>query len=97
MKAYVYGYVNGYVNSGIVPLASSDGYTVARTATGKYKITFTNTSLTTYKYIATAVVAGGGSPEFATIYQNDGNFDITIWNLSGVHVNSDFTFVVYKK
>jgi len=95
MKAYVYGYVN---NSGnIVTSASSDGYTADRTAAGTYKITFSDPSLTSTQYIATVVVVDSGSPQIATIDQHSGNFDIHIWNISGGHVDSNFTFVVYKK
>ncbi len=95
MKAYVYGYVNYEGN--ITASASSDGYTVAKTATGTYRITFSDTSFASNQYIATIVVVDNSSPEIATIDQNSGNFDIHIWNISGTHVNSDFTFVVYKK
>jgi len=95
MKAYVYGYVTA---SGTITVsASSDGYTVARTSTGTYKITFSDTSLTSTQYMATVVVVDAVLPQIATIYQNSGNFDIHIWDISGAHVDSYFTFVVYKK
>jgi hypothetical protein len=92
MKAYIYGYVNSSGN--ILTDGSSSGFSVTRVATGKYKITFTDSPGSYDKYIAIASVH---SFAFVYVTQSANYFHVYIRNSSGSYVNAAFTFVVYKK
>jgi len=95
MKAYIYGYIDAA--AGIVASKSSDGFTVAKIATGKYRIKFNDTSINASDYIIMANPATTGTPLFITYWPNDGNCDVYIWKHDGTHLDNAFSFVIYKK
>ena len=98
MKAYIYGYLNGASGSVSIDASkSSSGFTVARVVAGKYRVTFTESSIS--NYILTANAIASANPRFVTYIINAGsnNFDIYVWKLDGTLMDSDVSFVVYKK
>ena len=94
MKAYAYGYIltDGTINT----TSSSNGFTAYKVATGQYRVTFSNTAIDD-NYSVITTVTDFTQPQIATISKNLDYFDVFIWNIAGTKVDSDFTFVVYKK
>ena len=98
MKAYIYGYLNGATGTlSIDTNKSSSGFSVSKVSTGRYRIIFSESGISDYVVMANAVSAG--HVRVVTFLENVANnsFDICIWNLSGTLVDSDVSFVVYKK
>jgi len=94
MKAYIYGSITSggtFTNNG----AHSDGFTVSKTGTGVYEITFTNPpGNRNYTVIASMRYSDIG---FISVSNNDTVFTIMTYNTSGTPANKAFNFVVYKK
>ncbi len=98
MKAYIYGYVDvENTNVSILTNASSDGWSVSRISTGKYKVQFTNSPGGYDKYTVIASAYDSTSPQICTIAPATSYFYIYIWDKNGNAVDSDVYFVVYKK
>ncbi len=95
MKAYLYGYITG--SGGIVTEKSSSGFTVSRIVEGKYRVHFSDDTLTTTNFVVVANSISTSDPEFITYVTNTSEFDIYVWKHDGTHQDSDFSFVVYKK
>ena len=98
MKAYIYGYLNGESGSLSVDTnKSSSGFSVTKVTTGKYRVTFAESGISDYVVSANAVATA--NPRFVTFVINTGgnNFDIYLWDLSGNLIDSDVSFIVYKK
>lgn len=95
MKAYIYGkvYSNGTQPSN--PTPNSDGFTVTKTGTGTYKITFDTSPGNYNKYIAVASLYN--SKGFIYTSNSDDYFEVRTYNTSGSLSDKNFTFVVYKK
>ncbi len=97
MKAYIYGSI---ASSGSFSVngSHSDGFSVSKTATGVYEITFTGTNKPTdanqYTVIANMRFNSIG---FITVRNYDTYFTIKTYNTSGTAANKAFNFVVYKK
>ena len=94
MKAYIYGRVKS--DGAIETSASSDGFSVAKTGTGNYKITFTNSPGSAYNYIVVANATASG-PRIVNQAYYSSYFNIYIFNHTASTVDQDFSFVVYKK
>lgn len=94
MKAYIYGSIAsaGVFTSGG---AHSDGFTVEKTATGVYKITFTN-SPGNRNYTVMANMRYGNIG-FITVLNNTYYFEVKTYDTSGTLADKAFNFVVYKK
>jgi len=98
MKAYVYGYIDSSgSNVSILTNASSDGWSVSRISTGKYKVQFTNSPGNFDKYTVIATAYDNASPQICTIQPAADYFYIYIWDKDGNAVDSDVYFVVFKK
>jgi len=97
LKAYIYGRVDS--NGNIVTSASSDGFTVQKTATGVYEIHFNDTTINNTNYIIVATSWAASGPEVLT-YQpyGTGYFIIRSWDMSNGNLKDTyFDFVVFKK
>ncbi len=95
MKAYIYGSVDRFGNK--ITGASSAGFSVSKTATGSYRITFDNPPGDYNRYIVTANVRFA-HVKFITIDKYATHFDVYIYNTDGTTKSDDyFDFVVYKK
>ena len=95
MKAYMYGQVNA--DGTIVADASSDGFTVTKTGTGRYYINFNTPmpSATCYTVISNII---DDYPGFANPRQRStNNVYIEVANQNATYKNRNFTFVIYKK
>ena len=95
MKAYIYGQIQtSATTAGINTSYSSAGFTVQKLAgTGKYRISFTDTTLANYIVVANRFYY----PGFVTYRRYTGYFDVYVYDTSGSFIDSSFTFVVYKK
>jgi len=94
MKAYVYGFANS--DGTILTNKSSVGFTsVAKEATGQYKVSFTDTNINN-NYIAT-VTLNSSLPKFATVVDNIDFFRVYVWDKNGDPSDHAFQFVVYRK
>lgn len=93
MKAHMYGNVNA---SGAVSNGCSAGFTVAKQATGTYRIIF-STPLVASAYVITGNVLNSTSPRILTYAPSNNYVDVFVWNLSGTSVDEFFNFVIYKK
>lgn len=96
MKAYIYGkvYSNGSIPGSTTP--NSDGFSVQKTGTGVYKITFTHSPGSFNKYLVIPSIYGAHS---GMVRGNAFNnyFNVITSDASGNAADRDFTFVVYKK
>ena len=92
MKAYIYGVINynGDIDNG------TDGFTVQKTGTGVYKITFDTpmSHYTDYTVVATLRMDNIG---FISTDKFSSYFYIRTYDTGGNHTDMDFDFVVYKK
>jgi len=97
MKAYVYGSITAN-GSTTANGAHSAGFSVSKTATGVYEISFTGTNKPTSSSEYTVMSnMRYGDIGFITV-ENDGDkFTIKTYNTSGNPSNKAFNFVVYKK
>ncbi len=94
MKAYIYGYFDS--NGNIKTNASSAGFTVSRTSTGHYVVTFTNSPGSYDKYIVVATAQG--SYNNIGIDQGNNNFTIFVRDVSANdYADTSVRFVVFKK
>ena len=93
MKAYVYG--RAFSTGALVGAQSSDGFTVSKTSTGLYRVTFTDTTINT-NYIVVATT-NSSSPKFTTVVIGTDAFDVHVWTSGGIHSDHSFQFVVYRK
>ena len=98
VKAHVYGKINGSGAGSIYIAGSSNGFSVVRTAVGVYRITLT-TPASFFDYSVIVTVVDAATPQIATTSTSSSanSFDIHVWNIAGVHVDSNFDFVVFKK
>jgi hypothetical protein len=96
MIAHIFGYISEYGDR--INQACSNGFTSARIATGRYRITTPISMIYSNAYIVTATIDGNEgiiwvsdrtSTSFVINIKN--GFTTTDW------LNSDFNFVVYKK
>ena len=92
MKAYIYGVINlyGNINNG------TDGFTVQKTGTGEYKITFDTPMNSFISYTVTATLRMGDIG-FISSDKFSGYFYIRTYDTNGNAANMNFDFVVYKK
>ena len=98
MKAYIYGtLVGSSTDVSIVSDASSTGFTVSRISTGKYEVTFSDTSILTNDFTVVATSYASSNPELITYVKSGHTFIIHAWNLSGTHRDTTLSFIVYKK
>ncbi len=96
MKAYIYGYIKS--DGSIVTTASTTGFSVTRTSTGNYKVSFTTASTPgdDEKYIVVATAQG--SYNNIGIDQHNNDFVLYVRDIStNNYVNTAVRFVVYKK
>jgi hypothetical protein len=94
MKAYLYGSVSS--NGTLQSNGSTDGFTVTKTGTGEYKITF-NTSFTLYsEYIAFATIRFG-SVGFISTDKYAGYLKVKTYDTSGTAADRPFDFLIFKK
>jgi len=94
MKAYIYGNVQS--DGTLVVDASSGGFTVQKTGTGNYKITFTTSTGGADKYIVTA--SASSSFTNVGVTKNADDFEIYCRNINtGNLEDRNFDFVVYKR
>ncbi len=92
MKAYLYGSIDddGSIANG------TDGYTIQKTGTGVYKITF-DTPMSDYRdYLVVATMRMGGVG-FISADKFNGYLYIRTYDTSGTLTDQYFDFVVYKK
>ena len=95
MKAYIYGNINDA--GGIRSAGSSDGFSISKTATGIYEMTFANTG-NTYAYTAIASIAYGNGLGFIRTYNVSATkLIIYTYDKNGNSADKSFTFVMYKK
>ena len=98
MKAYIYGkvYDNGTLPGS--PTPNSGGFSVTKTGTGVYKITFDTSpgSYNNYLVIASRY-SSGLSPGFIQTQSSDAYFTVYTYDASGNPADRPFMFVVYKK
>ncbi len=99
-KAYVYGAVAS--NGTIISTNSSMGFQVSKLTdiNGHYEITFDNPLLDSNQYIVVAnrKMDDVNAPVLTTgIIQKNGNFEIVFRDYQGIGVDTDFSFVVYRK
>ncbi|GEM_PF-6288950 len=92
LKAFVYGSVfsNGTIDSN----ASTSGFSVTKTGTGEYRVSFTNYSGN--DYVAIAIKSFINGARFVSITQSNGYFTVYIRDLSGNPIDGGFNFVVFK-
>jgi len=95
MKAYIYGAVSSSGNYSYFG-AHSDGFSVSRTGTGLYKITFTNSPGGAGAYTVMTNMRNG-HVGFITVENYGSYFYIKTYDTSGNSANKAFNFVVYKK
>ncbi len=95
MKAYMYGQVNA--DGTIVTSASSDGFTVNKTGTGKYDIVFDTpvSSATSYTVICNIIDDYTGFVTPRQRYTNKVYIEVS--NSNATYKNRNFTFVIYKR
>ena len=97
MKAYIYGSITsggGYSSVG----AHSGGFSVTRTSTGVYQITFTGSNKPTSAGQYTVMVnMRAGSIGFITVQNNSSTFIVKTFSTTVTAANRPFNFVVYKK
>jgi hypothetical protein len=97
MKAYIYGKITTSTTGAIiVTSASSDGFTVERTAIGEYKVTFGNNLLNYDKYMVISTM-DSTSKGFISVSNYNGYFKVLTYAIDGNAADRFFTFVVYKK
>ncbi len=95
MKAYIYGciYSSGNISS---TGASSDGFTVTKVSTGKYKVTFNQSPGGRGNYTVIASM-NYGFLGFISVVNHDSYFEVRTYNTSAAVSDESFNFVVYKK
>ena len=95
MKAYIYGWIMapGSINIS----ASSSGFSAEKESTGVYKITFSESNITSGQYIVIVTKQGTSVPRFVSASNYDGYFKVYIRDQSGNFTDGGFQFVVYKK
>ncbi len=94
MKAYIYG--SSSSGGSIITPSSSDGFTVQKTGTGAYKISFDVAPGSYNKYIVIASIRFG-DVGFISVDKYAGYFNIKTYDTSGNAADYPFDFVVYKK
>jgi hypothetical protein len=94
MAAYVYGRVNSIPD--LITIQSSGGFSLSKTSTGVYRITFTDTSINN-RYMVTTTAISSTDVRLATVTILLDYFEVHLWDINGNHVNNGFTFVVYRK
>ena len=110
MKAYIYGHIlfetgsfGGSSTTSIVNADSTSGFDVENVSNGIFKISFTDTALSSYVVSATTtgtMATGLGlliSPAFIVVISQPGYFTVYTYNQSGDSSSTSFNFVVYKK
>jgi len=98
MKAYIYGTLEGSSSGVTIDAdASTSGFSVSREDVGKYKITFTDTSIDSHDYSIIATSYASSSPELVTYNKSGYTFTLHAWNLSGNHRDTTLSFIVFKK
>ena len=95
MKAYIYGWImaSGSINIS----ASSSGFSAEKESTGVYKITFSESNITSGQYIVIVTKQGTSVPRFVSASNYNGYFKVYIRDQSGNFTDGGFQFVVYKK
>lgn len=76
--------------------ASTDNFTVTKTATGRYNITITGESFNINSYQAVASTIGS-TPSIITLGSGSGILNVYTFNVAGVAADAGFCFTVYKK
>ena len=94
MKAYIYGSFDS--NGTIITNVSSDGFTVNKISTGKYRVDFNNPPGASVKYIA--IATAHGSYRNIGIDQLPSSFFIYVRNIDSTNYeDAAVRFVVFKK
>ena len=94
MKAYLYGEVDA--DGTLKSEGSTDGFTVTKTGTGSYKITFDTAFAHYYEYIAVATIRYNGKG-FISTDKYGAYINIKTYDTSGTAADRYFDFVIFKK
>ncbi len=95
MKAYMYGFILGSGTK--ISNGSTDGFSVQKLGTGRYKVIFDNSMPSYNSYIVTVTKTNSNSPSVISVDQWSGFFYVYIYDLQGQAKDDAFTFVLFKK